>query len=196
MSDNCPLVKYIHFVVSECLMLLCSYFSYRCIYQLKADEEGLNQPGKNNSIPLNEDVTLINRMLGEFFVIGLKFHYARISNVTLAHEDRKPPGIVTFNLNCDPKAAEKDFLAKVENSDDITKKAFEACKPMDSPGLMILIDPLERNKPMPLLRHVAKLEFDDVMFFPMFSLGDTNQNDFVRQSDDFDLKAQALGKWP
>ncbi|XP_013859917.1 uncharacterized protein LOC106514926 [Austrofundulus limnaeus] len=174
----------------------------RFLYQLKADEEDLNQPGKNNSVPLHEDVTLINRMLGFFFTVGLKIHLQRISNVTLDYDvtldnknSKSLDSTVTFNLNCDTEAAEKDFLAKVESSENLTKQAFEACKPKDSAWFLFLIDPRDRRS-MPLLRHVAKLEFVDVMLFPMFSFGNNDRDDFVRQRDNFDLKVHALGKWP
>ncbi|XP_025755818.1 uncharacterized protein LOC112842745 [Oreochromis niloticus] len=85
----------------------------RCILQLKADLQAIKKLGEYHTLPLEEDVTLLNMHLSQFFETFLEIHLLRIKNGTA--EDF-PSGDVTiqgspiFNLNCDPEVADKDFF--------------------------------------------------------------------------------------
>lgn len=95
-----------------------------------------------------------------------------------------PTGIVT-TFNCDPEAADKDFLAEVQRADNHTKA---------------LLTKVELNSQEIWLKKVAKLEFFDAVFKLSCPFGHLNQNSskerqLLAQREDFDLKANALTKW-
>lgn len=132
-----------------------------------------------------DDITVVNRMLGHFFAVGLKLHLLRIKNATADKliSDRRQPFDMTFNLNCDPEAADKDFLTEVQKSVIRTQEAFRRCKPISKQG------------PKTWLLYVAKLEWIDVHFLPFHAAGYRSIDSMIAQREDFDLKADALGKW-
>lgn len=146
----------------------------------------MNNVGKNDTIPINEDITTLNVLMGQAFTFSLKLHVIRIKNGTLnelvSSAERSHDDDVVFNLNCDPETADKEFLAEVQKSDNRTQEAFESCKPISD----------DINKSW--LQHVADLEFRDIMasYFIVFGI---TADSMLSQREDFDLKASALGKW-
>lgn len=71
----------------------------------------------------------------------------------------------------------------VKKSDEHTQVAFMECKPKRE---------LVRKT---WLHDVAQLEWFDVMLLSAFATGNTTADEIIAQRDDFDLKANALGKW-
>ncbi|XP_017276307.1 uncharacterized protein LOC108238615 [Kryptolebias marmoratus] len=156
----------------------------RCLNQLIADEESLDQLGENHTLPIREDVTQINRLMGDFVAVSLMLHLFRLKNASVDEWDglssnQRPFHIVNFN--CDTEAADKVFLAEVEYFDSYTKRAFEKCKP--------------KSDPESWLRYIAELELADVMSIPFLAIGFSPTEQRLNQRENFDLKAHALGKW-
>lgn len=86
--------------------------------------------GENPTLPIDEDTTVINVMLGQFFSGSLNLHFRRIKNGTtdeLIPQDGGACGNPGINLDCNPEAAEKEFLAVVQKSDNYTQEAFKRC---------------------------------------------------------------------
>ncbi|XP_073346685.1 uncharacterized protein [Pagrus major] len=92
-----------------------------------------------------------------------------------------PETTVIFNLNCDPEAASKEFLAKVQKSSDM-QEALSQCQPSHV------------RIPKTRLHHIARLVWLDVVNNPVFDF-DRNREFLIAQRGDFDLKANALRKW-
>ncbi|XP_073346686.1 uncharacterized protein [Pagrus major] len=154
--------------------------------QFIIDEQSLDKMEENITLLINEDTTAVNEMLGEFIAVILRLHLLRITNCTadeLVPVKGRPYGDMILNLNCDPQIADKDFLAKVQKSDNRTQEAFENCKPRSD------------NLGKTLLHHIAKLELTDVLTLPLVVAGVVSVDSMIAQREDFDLKASALGKW-
>ena len=137
--------------------------------------------GENWTLPTHDDITAVNVRMGEFFAGCLKIHLLRIKNATsdtFLSSNRRYSSDMIFNANCDPEAADKEFLAKVQKSD-----SFNRCK--------------RRNGRIQKtwLPYVARLEWVDVMFLPYHAAGYRSVDSIIAQREDFDLKTDALGKW-
>ncbi|XP_042353205.1 uncharacterized protein LOC121951075 [Plectropomus leopardus] len=170
----------------------------RYLKQLMIDERSNQNQG-------NDAITGVNLMFGTLFQNSLRIHLLRIANSTVVddiiksvrkHETgvdaahvsktRKrripaPENTVIFNLNCDPEAASKAFLAEVNKTTD-TQEAFRLCQPFN------------RNIPKTFLHFIARLAWLDVINDPIFDF--KNQAELLTaQREDFDLKAYALRKW-
>lgn len=118
--------------VSLCDLIVCLSVSPRYHKQFMIDQQSLNKMEENITIPKNEDTTAVNLLLGQFLAVSLSLHLLRIKNGTadeLVAIEGRPYGDMILNLNCDPQIADKDFLAKVQKSDNRTQEAFESCKP-------------------------------------------------------------------
>lgn len=128
-----------------------------------------------------EDITAFHLLLSYIIEAGLQIHHFRIKNTTedeLSVPDRKPPTDIVFTFNCDPEAAEKDFLAEVQKSDDRTKDALTE----------VLL-----SGPKILLEKVAMADFFNEMIKLACPFG--NVEAIKVQREDFDLKVDALKKW-
>ena len=150
------------------------------------DQQSLNKMEDNITIPQNEDTTAVNLLLGQFLAVSLSLHLLRIKNRTadeLVAIEGRPYGDMILNLNCDPQIADKDFLAKVQESDNRTQEAFESCKPRSD------------DQRKSLVHRIAKMELADVLFFPLHVAGLNNVDSMIAQREDFDLKASALRTW-
>lgn len=128
-----------------------------------------------------EDITAFNLLLSYVVEASLWIHYSHIINPTedeLIAPQRKPPSDIIFTFNCDPEAAEKDFLAEVQKSDNHTKDALTK----------VLL-----NRPKILLEKVAMADFLNEMIKLACLFG--NVESMRAQREDFDLKVDALKKW-
>ncbi|XP_049889499.1 uncharacterized protein LOC126383102 [Epinephelus moara] len=156
----------------------------RYLWRLKADDQSLDKLGENHTLRLNEDITALNVILGRAFAFSLKLHLLRFKNITndeLRFDDRILPDDMIFNLNCDPEAADKEFLAEVQKSDNHTQEAFKRCKP-------------DSDIPTTWLQHFAHLVWLDAIYVPLY--GNIHKHaSLIAQREDFDLKADALRKW-
>ncbi|XP_034559570.1 uncharacterized protein LOC117827172 [Notolabrus celidotus] len=153
----------------------------RYIKLLTIDDQKLENLGENNMFAMQEDVPLLNVVHGKWFANNLKVHFLRLKNATadeLVHSKERPPAVITFNLNCDPETADKDFKAHVQRSDSHTQEAFQKYM----------------TKLKPWLLQVAELEWLNTMFHLACEIG-MDDDLKVAQRGDFDLKANALGKW-
>lgn len=151
----------------------------RYFQRLKTDEQSF---GFETETPFNrEDVTALNVMQSYIFQAFLQIHHARIKNTTeetLIWQNRGiPKGIIT-TFNCDPEAADEDFLAEVQRADNHTKA---------------LLTKVELNAQEIWLKKVAQLEFLDAVIKLSCPFGNLDQ--ITAQREDFDLKANALTKW-
>lgn len=158
----------------------------RYIQKLSADGQAFSNLEKNSTSPSREDITQLNMMLGVHFEHSLRFHLDRIKNETT---DKDIPTLwiqtsesIILNLNCDPESTDKDFLAEVQKSDNRTKEAFENCKQKE-------------YESRPWLQHAAVLEWTDKIFV-VFLAKSSTEDQFTAQREHFDLRANALGKWP
>lgn len=115
------------------------------------------------------------------FQAFLQSHYARIKNTTeellIWQNSNVPKGVIT-TFNCDPEAANKDFLVQVQKADNTTKT---------------LVTKVELNANEILLKKVAALDFFDAIITFACPFADIDQ--ITAQREDFDLKADALSKW-
>lgn len=129
-----------------------------------------------------EDITAFNLILSYIIEPSLQIHHFRIKNTTedelSTPQGRKPPSDIIFTFNCDPEAAEKDFLAEVQKSDNHTKDAFTK----------VLL-----TRPKILLEKVAMADFFNEMIKLACLFG--NIESLKAQREDFDLKVDALKKW-
>lgn len=153
---------------------------------MKADLQAIKNLGEHHTLPLEEDVTLLNMHLSQFFETFLEIHLLRIKNGTaedFPSGDFTIQGSPIFNLNCDPEVADKDFLAAIEKSDNRTQEAFQKCHPGNGT--------LSKS----WLQYVANLEWQDTQSHVIFTLLKTERDEIIAQKDDFDLKNNALGKW-
>ncbi|XP_059200976.1 uncharacterized protein LOC131980705 isoform X2 [Centropristis striata] len=156
--------------------------SERYLKQLIIDCQPLEKLGENKTFPVKDDTTEVNRVLGHHFGTSLTTHLHRIKNgTTLDFNGGGQPDDLIFNLNCEPEIAGKEFLAEVKKSDSRTQEAFKSCI-KDS-------EDIEKT----VLEHVAKLVWVDAIFMPAFAM--VHQELLIAQREDFDLKADALGKW-
>lgn len=163
----------------------CLFISPRYFNQLITEHQSLESLGENDTLPLKEDVTAVNVMLGQMFGVSLKAHLIRIENGTIHGiiiPDTAPTDII-WNLNCDPEAAEEEFLAEVQKYDRRTQEAFIRCTPKTE------------DVPTTWLQHVAQLVWRDVMLLPVIAVGNDDGHSVITQREDFDLKANAVGKW-
>ncbi|XP_042353206.1 uncharacterized protein LOC121951076 [Plectropomus leopardus] len=152
--------------------------------QLVTEDKSLDKLGENHKLLLNEDITALNVFLGRAFAVSLKFHLLRIKNITdneYLLSERTPPADMVFHLNCDPEAADKEFLAEVQKSDNHTQEAFKRCKP-------------KGDIPTTWLQHFAHLVWLDALYMPMYEI-DKHDDLLIAQRGDFDLKAHAFRKW-
>lgn len=160
----------------------------RYLHKLSADGQALSNLGENSTLPVGEDVAQLNMVLGVCFQKGLNLHLIRIKNGTtlmdIPSQWLKTAEYTTFNLNCDPEATDKDFLAEVQKSDSRTKEAFENCKPK------------EDNVSGPWVKHAAMLEWVDYFWLSSSPFRNSTDDSLTAQREHFDLRANALGKWP
>ncbi|XP_037642294.1 uncharacterized protein LOC119497927 [Sebastes umbrosus] len=161
--------------------------SERYLKQLKIDDLSLDKVVKSDRIPIREEITAVNMMLGFFFATSLQYHIHRINSMLDVHGFRsrtEEPDEMVFNLNCDPEAVHNEFLAEVQKSDRRTQDAFENCKTVQG-----------RDLPKTWLHRVAWFEWLHIMHIPLFTPGIASFSSMVGQRGEFDLKANALGKW-
>ncbi|XP_074512250.1 uncharacterized protein LOC141780774 [Sebastes fasciatus] len=157
----------------------------RYLKQLEVDFQSLDKLlGNNRTLPIKDDTIAVNIILGMVFERDLTNHVSRMNSTTdvravyyftwlISAFWGKPPADVIFNLNCDPEDANKDFLAEVQQSENRTQEAFKSCKSEEEGKSWLL--------------HVAQLEWEDAM--------NRIVQVVVKGKEDFDLKADALGKW-
>ncbi|XP_034743927.1 uncharacterized protein LOC117954326 [Etheostoma cragini] len=154
--------------------------------QLVIDHQSWDKLVENHTMAMKDDTTAVNVFMGQYIAVSISLHLSRIThftgNLLDINANASPTGGNIWNLNCDPKAADKEFLAKVKNSDKRTQEAFESCSPKSG------------HVPQTWLQHIAKLVFADVMFLPAQS-GYANPDSVIAHREHFDLKADALKKW-
>lgn len=151
----------------------------RYFQQFQTDEQSF---GLEAETPFNrEDVIVLNMMQSHIFQASLQIHHDRIKNATgdtlVLQNSRMPSGIV-MTFNCDPEAAEKDFLAEVQRADN---------------GTQALFSEIQCNPPEICLKRVAKLDFADAVIKLSCPFGYIDE--LNAQREDFDLKADALAEW-
>ncbi|KAF1383320.1 hypothetical protein PFLUV_G00130710 [Perca fluviatilis] len=161
--------------------------SERYLKQLVIDHQSWwNKLVENHTMPITDDTTVVNVMMGQLFAVSLSLHLGRITNSTgnlSDHNDKQlRRDAIIWNLNCDLEAADKEFLVKVKKSDKRTQEAFESCTPKSG------------YVPQTWLQYVAKLVLADVLFLPLYT-GYTTDDSAIAHREDFDLKADALVKW-
>lgn len=120
-------------------------------------------------------------MQSYIFQASLLIHHVRIENTTeetLTLQNRRIPNGIVTTFNCDPEAADKDFLAEVQRAGNHTKA---------------LLTKVELNAQEIWLKKVAQLEFLDAVIKLSCPFGNPDQ--ITAQREDFDLKANALTKW-
>ncbi|MEQ2241947.1 hypothetical protein ILYODFUR_030608 [Ilyodon furcidens] len=157
----------------------------RCSTQLIADNNAFKQLRQNNTLPYGEDITAINLMMGNTFEAMLRIYLTQATNTTLHLEnkfERNLQNISAFSLNCDPIAADKLFFAEMENSENYTKEAFQTCKQFGE------------FKEKSLIAYMAQLQFEKFISEPILAFN-LSVNYILDLREDFDLKADALGKW-
>ncbi|XP_026231254.1 uncharacterized protein LOC113172486 [Anabas testudineus] len=170
------------------------------MHDMKTLEEDKNKISK-------DDILGINIMLGEFFQSSLEIHLLRITNsthvelqktegtpipptvgtesdTTHVSKSRKrripaPERYITFNLNCNPEEASKEFLNDVPKSND-TQAAFAKCQPFNG------------HIPKTWLHYIARLVWLDVVNNPQLNV---DKESMINLREDFDLKANAHRKW-
>lgn len=105
------------------------------------------------------------------------------AHISKTRKRRIPPPETTvdFNLNCDPDAASKDFLAEVQKS-NISREALNQCRRSN------------RRLPKTWLHFIAGLVWMDVINDPIFDFHKLRELQ-TGEREDFDLKANALIKW-
>ncbi|TDH06125.1 hypothetical protein EPR50_G00130510 [Perca flavescens] len=151
--------------------------SERYLKQLVIDHQSWDKLVENHTMPITDDTTAVNVMMGQFFAISLSIHLRRITHFTGNLSDinaESPKAGNIWNLNCDLEAADKEFLAKVKKSDKRTQEAFESCTPKSG------------YVPQTWLQYVAKLVLADVMFLPLYT-GYTTFESAIAHKEDFDL---------
>lgn len=135
---------------------------------------------------LNEDVTFVNLILGYFFEENLKMHHLRIKNATddalrNSYTKKEIEGEnIVYTLNCDPETADKDYLTKITKSDSDIQEAFQTH-----------ISHL--SNPPTFLQKVAYVDMLNTLLLIPCNTGDKDLRS--AQSDNFDLKVNALGRW-
>ncbi|XP_032386587.1 uncharacterized protein LOC116700135 [Etheostoma spectabile] len=154
--------------------------------QLVIDHESWDKLVENHTMATKDDTTAVNVFMEQYIAFSLSLHLSRITNFTGnlldINSNEFPTADIIWNLNCDLKAADKEFLAKVKKSDKRTQEAFESCTPKSG------------HPSQTWLQHVAKLVMADVLFLPAQS-GYANPDSIVAHREHFDLKAHALKKW-
>lgn len=131
-----------------------------------------------------EDITTLNFFLSYVFSLNLDLHHLRIKTATddtlVSRKMRSPlEEDIIYTFNCDPETADKDFLAAVQISDNRTKEAFQR----------YMSDVTKE-----WLQDVAKKDLINAIFhLTPCAIGDDDSR--TAQREDFDLKANALGKW-
>ncbi|XP_037647231.1 uncharacterized protein LOC119501155 [Sebastes umbrosus] len=165
----------------------------RYLKQLHVDFQSLDKLLENNhTLPIKDDNIVVNIILGGAFAQDLMHHVSRMNSTTdvravetftwlISAFQRTPPADVIFNLNCDPEEANKDFLAEVQQSENRTQEAFKSCKSKEVGKSWLLF--------------VAYLEWQYAMFSMSRAVGEVSRTTKMNQREDFDLKADALGKW-
>ncbi|XP_074512251.1 uncharacterized protein LOC141780775 [Sebastes fasciatus] len=155
----------------------------RYLKQLQVDFQSLETLGENNhTLPIKEDTIAVNIMLGQAFAKDLMYHLSRMNSTADVVEFIPYVGPrlddLIFNLNCDLEEANKDFLAEVQQSENRTQEAFKSC--------------MSEEEGKSSLLFVAYLEWLDAMASMPRGVSPTTM---MNRREDFDLKADALGKW-
>ncbi|XP_037647102.1 uncharacterized protein LOC119501083 isoform X2 [Sebastes umbrosus] len=165
----------------------------RYLKQLQVDIQSLDKLGENNhTLPMKEDTIVVNIMLGLAFAKDLMYHLSRMNSTTdvEAYESftwideafqRTAADDLIFNLNCDPEEANKDFLAEVQQSENRTQEAFKSCKSKEEGKSWLLF--------------VAQFEWYYARFSMALAIDNISPTTMMNKREDFDLKADALGKW-
>ncbi|XP_059201355.1 uncharacterized protein LOC131981074 [Centropristis striata] len=145
----------------------------------------LEKLGENHT--MNEDITAVNEMVGSYFAGCLYLHLRRINNATVEElvisNRSRSPDVNFFHLNCDPEMADRQFLAELQKSENRIREAFNRCKPN------------HERKAKTWLLYVAQLQWLDVFTLPLYAFGYESPESMIAHREDFDLKADALGKW-
>ncbi len=203
-KKNCSFSCFVCVRVCVCVVFCFLFFLPRYFKQLLNNKQTVEKEMGQHS----DDITAVNMMLGELFKTSLGIHLLRITNSTAvdgivydvptenttktgedaAHvsKTRKrripaPENSVIFNLNCDPEAASKQFLAEVHKSNK-TQEAFRECQPFNG------------HIPKTWLHYIARLVWLDVVISPLFDF-EREKKSLIAQREDLDLKANALRKW-
>ncbi|XP_047446055.1 uncharacterized protein LOC125011092 [Mugil cephalus] len=153
-------------------------------------ERYVRQLTPHNSSSVKEDIAKINEILMLTVEGTMKVHLLRLKNGTADElesydddDEDLSQNKTTFNLNCVPEEADKEFLAKVQQADNRTKETFDNCKPDTG------------EVPETLMHHVAELEWTRVMFGLAFVYKHAISEEIFTHREDFDLKANSLVKW-
>ncbi|KAL7386065.1 hypothetical protein ABVT39_003599 [Epinephelus coioides] len=172
----------------------------RYFRQLMVDDRTVNRDPHLT----NDAIVGVNQLFGNVFENSLHVHLLRITNSTVVDNIMKsvsnteirgnathvsktrkrrlppPENSVIFNLNCDPDAASKVFLAQVNKANDV-QEAYKRCLPS--------------NIPKTWLHFIARLVWLDVINNPKFDINRLKESLVGQKEEDFDLKADALRKW-
>ncbi|XP_034559594.1 uncharacterized protein LOC117827189 [Notolabrus celidotus] len=160
----------------------------RYLLQIKIDYLSLEKMKEDpsfqlnkSSLPFMQDTAVMNLAMAVVFSKVLRTHYLNI-NGTESDEIMKfnpqlndPP---TYNLNCDPETADKEFVAAAQNLPAGFQNAFKNKLPQSTP---FLIQAAEADS------------WNSMFLLSSCSLGDVESRSPYRE--DFDLKANALWKW-
>lgn len=136
-------------------------------------------------IPLY-DTTVFNLITGQFFWNHLNLHLLRIKNGTgdvierISASSPNGPLDGLKDFNCNIETFNKEFLAALQKSDNDTQEASKRC--IDGVG-----------------RHDSWLTYflylDMVNIVTSLVPADISADSIIAQREDFDLRADALGKW-
>ncbi|KAM3605509.1 uncharacterized protein V6R79_026446 [Siganus canaliculatus] len=154
----------------------------RCHKQLVTDYQSLDELGENHALLLKEDITKFNLRQCFVFDYHLRSYHSRIKKTTeddLNDISTILPDEVIVTLNCDLETSVRDFLIAVQKSDNRTQEAFQSLKSDESKTWLEIIALLGWYNGI-------------VQFISCESKGVDSS---IAQTD-FDLKANALGKWP
>lgn len=165
-------------------VIYCPFVSLRYQKQLIIDQQSLGELGEHHTLPLQEDITLMNFKLSRIFAASLEIHLLRINNGSadefVVRETKNDVQDVIYNFNCVPEAAHNDILNVVQKSDNRTQDIFKKF--------------LASEEPETWMQCIAQLEMLSVLLhFTPCTLGDLSSK--IAQREDFDLKANALRKW-
>lgn len=155
----------------------------RYLQQLKTETQEVGEKFKNQM--KIDAITVLTLSRLHIFTSLVEIHLARLTNGTMKNidsDDKLNNKEIVFNLNCDPEVASATFMAEIQKSDNHTQNAFKIC------------NPVERDPAKSVLLNVAEMNYLDVLFRPISTMG-VSSEDFYNQRGDFDLKAHALGKW-
>lgn len=148
---------------------------------MKTEHQTQGATEKEN-LSLGEDLTVINLILAQVFGYELKNYHLRMGG-TDSNELLNPNvdfrDDVIFNLNCDPVSAKRVFLTEVQKSSTEIQEVFKN---------------LPTTTSVPVLLQVAQADLRNSVFRLSACVRGQTASGYSHR-EDFDLKANALGKW-